>query len=204
MRRKVAPKQSREPGPQKQLVLAIERAIMRKYLVDQNGWGVLREVSIDDLAAVEAYRAEAGLTASQKLTRRHRRAMEAPTVRRIDFLLMRISRRSKPRHERIALEVKVTRADFKRDTDEKRAAWFAVSDRFAYVAPAGMIQPEELPAGCGLMEYNADAIFGSDVLKWKVLAPKKPEPPTAFDTQFFAYLFGRASRAEQALRTAIA
>lgn len=113
---------------------------------------------------------------------------------------MRISRRSSPRHERIALEVKVTRADFKRDTDEKRAAWFAVCDRFAYVAPVGMIQPEELPAGCGLMEYNPEAIFGSDVLKWKVIAPKKSEPPTPFDNQFFAYLIGRASRAEQALR----
>lgn len=192
----------REPGPQKQLVQSIERAILRKYLVDQSGWGVLREVSIDDLAAVEAYRAEAGLTASQKLTRRHRRAMEAPTVRRIDFLLMRISRRSMPRHERIALEVKVTRADFKRDTAEKRAAWFAVSDRFAYVAPVGMIQPEEVPEGCGLMEFNPEAIFGNDVLKWKVLAPKKSGPSTPFDTQFFAYLFGRASRAEQSLRTA--
>jgi hypothetical protein len=202
LRTRKATPAKREPGPQKLLVKSIERAILRKYLVDQSGWGVLREVSIDDLAAVETYRAEAGLRPSQKLTRHHRRKMAAPTVRRIDFLLMRISRRSKPRHERIALEVKVTRADFKRDTAEKRAAWFAVSDRFAYVAPVGMIQPEEVPEGCGLIEFNPEAIFGSDVLKWKVLAPKKSEPPAPFDTQFFAYLFGRASRAEDALRGA--
>jgi hypothetical protein len=202
MRRPKRTVPKREPGPQKQLVLAIERAIFRKYLIEQNGWGVLREVSIDDLDAIETYRQEAGIGASQRLTKRQRRAMEAPTVRRIDFLLMRISRRSKPRHERIALEVKVTKADFRRDTDEKRAAWFAVADRFAYVAPVGMIQPEELPKGCGLMEYNPDAIFGSDVLKWKVIAPRKTEPPREFDTQFFAYLFGRASRAEHSLRTA--
>ena len=176
----------REPGPQKLTVQAIERAILRKYLVDQSGWGVLREVSIDDL------------TPPGTPTKTKRR----PSLRRIDYLLMRISRRSQPRHERIALEVKVTRSDFKRDTDAKRAAWFAVADRFAYVAPAGMIQPEELPAGCGLMEYNPEAVFGSDVLKWKVLAPKKAEPPIPFDTQFFAYLFGRASRAEDALRRA--
>jgi hypothetical protein len=180
--------------------MAIERAILRKYLVDQSGWGVLREVSMDDLEAQDAYRESAGLSAGRRLTKRHRRAMAVPTVRRIDFLLMRISRRSSPRHERIALEVKVTRADFKRDTDEKRAAWFAVADRFAYVAPLGMIKVDELPAGCGLMEYDPDAIFGRDTLKWKVVAPKKKEPSKPFDTQFFAYLFGRASRAEQSLR----
>ena len=180
-RRRARATVKREPGPQKLLVNQIERAILRKYLVDQSGWGVLREVSIDDLVQPSRGR---------KVSRR-----------RIDYLLMRISRRSSPRHERIALEVKVTRADFKRDTPEKRAAWFGVSDRFAYVAPVGMIQPEELPEGCGLMEFNPEAIFGSDVLKWKVIAPKKAEPPTPFDTQFFAYLFGRASRAEQSLRT---
>jgi len=181
-RRRVAPKVTREPGPQKLTVQAIERAILRKYLYDQTGWGVLREVSIDDLVQP---------TRGRKVSRR-----------RIDYLLMRISRRSTPRHERIALEVKVTKADFRRDTDEKRAAWFGVCDRFAYVAPVGMIKPDELPPGCGLMEYNPDAVFGSDVLKWKVIAPRKAEPPTPFDTQFFAYLFGRASRAEQSLRTA--
>lgn len=184
-RRRRAPARAvREPGPQKLTVQAIERALFRKYLVDQNGWGILREVSIDDLTPPGA-----------KVKRR-------PNLRRIDFLLMRISRRSVPRHERIALEVKVTRADFKRDTDEKRAAWFAVADRFAYVTPVGLIKPEELPAGCGLMEYNPEAIFASDVLKWRVVAPKKSEPPMPFDTQFFAYLFGRASRAEEALRRA--
>jgi hypothetical protein len=179
-RRRRAVAVPREPGPQKLTVKAIERAILRKYLVDQSGWGILREVSIDDLDGPGTKR--------------------RPSKRRIDYLLMRISRRSQPRHERIALEVKVTRADFRRDTDEKRAAWFAVADRFAYVAPVGMIKPEELPQGTGLMEYNPDAIFGADVLKWKVVAPKKAEPSQPFDTQFFAYLFGRASRAEQSLR----
>lgn len=179
---------------------AIERAIFRKYLVDQPGWAVLREVSIDDLEAQDAYRKSAGLSPEKRLTRYHRRKMQVPTKRRIDFLLMRIGRQSRPRHERIALEVKVTRADFKRDTDEKRAAWFSVADRFAYVAPKGLIKREELPPGCGLMEYNADATFGTDRLKWTVVAPKRDTPPIPFTTQFFAYLMGRASRAEQALR----
>lgn len=178
---------------------AIERAIFQKYLEQQRGWAVLREVSIDDLDAQDAYRESAGLSPTKRLTRYHRRKMDAPQMRRIDFLLMRTGRRSKPLHERIALEVKVTRADFKRDTAAKRAAWFAVADRFAYVTPKGLILPSELPEGCGLMEYDANAIFGSDRLKWTVNAPKKGEP-TPFTTQFFAYLMGRASRAEQALR----
>lgn len=177
----------------REMTKAIEAAIYGKYLGYRSGWGVLREVSIDDLEAV-------GIPAGTRVTKRRRRAATGPTVRRIDFLLMRISRGSRPRHERIALEVKVSRADFKRDTDEKRRAWFSVADRFAYVAPVGLIAVDELPLGCGLLEYEPNAIFTSDRLKWKKVAPKKPEPPTPFDTQFFAYLFGRASRAEHALR----
>ena len=151
---------------------------------------MLREVSIDDLTPL----------AGKAPTRRNRRAAAAPTVRRIDYLLMRTGRRSTPRHERIALEVKISRADFRRDTDEKRAAWFTVADRFAYVAPVGMIHPSELPPGCGLMEYDAGATFGINRLRWKVVAPRKDQPPMPFDNQFFAYLMGRASRAEYALR----
>lgn len=159
-------------------------------MVDQGGWALLREVSIDDLAPLEG----------KVPTRRNRRSVGVPTVRRIDYLLMRTGRASRPRHERIALEVKISRADYKKDTDEKRAAWFAVADRFAYVAPVGLIHPSELPPGCGLLEYNPDAIFGTDKLKWKVVAPSRAEPPLPFDNHFFAYLCGRASRAEWALR----
>ena len=184
----------------RELTKAIERAIFQKYLVDQSGWAVLREVTIDDLAAQEAYRAEHNMRATTRLSKRHRRAMAVPTTRRIDFLLMRTGRRSRPLHERIALEVKISRADFRRDTDEKRAAWFSVSDRFAYVAPVGMIQPHELPAGCGLLEYNPHATFGTDRLRWKVNAPRRADKPQPFNDHFFSYLMGRASRAEFALR----
>lgn len=177
-------------SPGRQLVRNIEQAIFTKYLAEQGGWAVLREVSIDDLAPL----------AGKAPTRRNRRQAPEPTVRRIDFLLMRTGRRSTPLHERIALEVKISRADFRRDTDEKRAAWFTVADRFAYVAPMGMIQPSELPPGCGLLEYDAEALFGNNRLKWKVVAPRKQEPPLPFDNHFFAYLMGRASRAEYALR----
>ncbi|CAG9183787.1 hypothetical protein [Cupriavidus pampae] len=56
-------------------------------------------------------------------------------------------------------EVKVSRADFLADVakPEKRAGYAAVSDALYYVAPAGLIQPAEVPEGCGLIvEHAAD------------------------------------------------
>ena len=171
----------------RQLTKAIERAVLDKYLYDMRGWAVLREVTIDDNEVPTR-------------GRRRRSTTGVPSTRRIDLLLMRTGRRSKPPHERIALEIKVSRADFKRDTDEKRRAWFSVADRFAYVAPLGLIKRSEVPPGCGLMEYDPTALFGHQQLKWTVIAPRRTTPPTPFDTQFFAYLMGRASRAEERLR----
>lgn len=187
-RRSRGPVTPKPPGPDRTMSQKISHAIFQKYLAEQSGWGVLREVSIDDLVAQSANR---GL----------RRADRVPTVRRIDFLLMRISRASKPRHERIALEVKVSRADFRRDTDDKRRAWFEVADRFAYVTPKGLITKDEVPEGCGLIEYDESRLMATDQLKWTVLAPKRATPPVPFSNQFFAYLLGRASRAEHKLRS---
>lgn len=169
------------------LTEAIGRAIVDKYLYQQSGWAVLREVTIDDLQVASR-------------GRRRRPVAGVPTSRRIDYLLMRTGRRSKPLHERIALEVKVSRADFRRDTDEKRRAWFDAADRFAYVTPVGLIRKDEVPAGCGLIEYDPAAIFGSDQLRWTVNAPRRSTPPQPFDTYFYSYLMGRASRAEEELR----
>lgn len=176
------------PGPARTMTQAIQAAIFQKYLVEQSGWGVLREVSIDDLDAAASNRGV-------------RRADRVPAVRRIDFLLMRISRSSKPRHERIALEVKVSRADFKRDTDDKRRAWFSVADRFAYVVPKGLISKDEVPEGCGLIEFDDSRLTATNQLSWTVIAPKREQPPIPFSNQFFAYLLGRASRAEEKLRS---
>lgn len=156
---------------------AIEAALFQKYLVDQSGWAALREVTIED-----------------PNVRGRRNA--APRTRRIDMLLMRTGL-SKPLHERIALEIKVSRSDFKRDTEEKRRAWFEVADRFAYVAPKGLIDKSEVPAGCGLIEYREDGL-----LTWKVRAPKREGKPRPFDDRFFAYLMTRATWAEHDMRKA--
>jgi len=171
----------------------IEAALFQKYLVEQTGWIALREVSIDDLAAM----------GGKALSRRGRRRVAGPTVRRIDMLLIKTSVRGvKIPYERIGLEVKVSRADFQRELRDpgKRQAWHSMVHRFAYVAPKGMIRKDELPEGCGLLEYDNSALFGTQRLRWAVNAPHRSTLPQTFDDRFVVYLAGRASRAEAKLR----
>jgi hypothetical protein len=53
-----------------------------------------------------------------------------------------------------AYEVKISRSDFKRDTDDKQSGALRYSDRFYYVTPPGLIAKGELPAYAGLQEWN--------------------------------------------------
>lgn len=68
-------------------------------------------------------------------------------VRRIDALMRDTAGYT-------AIEIKVTRADFRRDTEEKRRAWKAHTRRFIYAAPAGLLNASEMPDGCGLWEFD--------------------------------------------------
>lgn len=58
-------------------------------------------------------------------------------------------------------EVKVSRADFLADLakPQKRAGYARFSEAFFYVAPGGMIKPEEIPDGCGLLEERTPGDF---------------------------------------------
>lgn len=49
-------------------------------------------------------------------------------------------------------EVKVTRADFLRDSQEKQSSAISYSDRFWYITPPDLISTGELPPWAGLME----------------------------------------------------
>lgn len=60
-------------------------------------------------------------------------------------------------------EIKVSRADFKKDTYEKQRGARLYSDKFYYVVPEGLLKPEEIPDWAGLMEA-----------KWFVYANGKP------------------------------
>lgn len=55
-------------------------------------------------------------------------------------------------HERLAVEIKVSRSDYKNESDLKRAPAEHSAHRCVYAAPAGLIDPTTLPAGWGLIE----------------------------------------------------
>jgi hypothetical protein len=139
-------------------------AIRKKHSSD----AVVREVVIDDPIEMGYYarasiNASGGRWAEQSRAWYERRGVVIPdeipegwthrssiTRRRIDAIILSSTGVT-------AVEIKVSRADFKRETEEKRRAWRAITNRFIYAAPVGLILPEEVPAGCGLWEFDAAA-----------------------------------------------
>lgn len=71
-------------------------------------------------------------------------------ARRCDFWTMA------PHHSKgylaTAYEIKVSRADFKRETHAKQREARLFSDRFYYVTPKGLLKHEEIPDWAGLVE----------------------------------------------------
>lgn len=55
----------------------------------------------------------------------------------------------------IAYEIKVSRADFKRDSSIKQREARLFSDRFYYVTPLGLLARDEVPDWAGLIEFDA-------------------------------------------------
>lgn len=76
-------------------------------------------------------------------------------ARRCD--LWTISANSSAGFKARAYEVKISRADFRRDNAIKQREARLFSDQFFYVTPAGLIKPEEVPDWAGLMEYRDGA-----------------------------------------------
>lgn len=81
----------------------------------------------------------------------------APAYRRIDALMFG-SLTKHGDYQRTAVEIKVSRSDFKRETEEKRAPWLRVVHRFVYLVPEGLIRAEEVPEGLGLWEWTGRSI----------------------------------------------
>lgn len=77
-------------------------------------------------------------------------------ARRCDFWT--VSANSSAGFQAIAYEIKISRADFRRDTHEKQRQARLFSDRFYYVAPKGLIKPEELPDWAGLIEFDGGVL----------------------------------------------
>lgn len=100
------------------------------------------------------------------------------STRRIDALMFRTL-------ERTAIEIKVSRADFARDTWQKRRPWVRVTHRFIYAVPKGLINPaSETPYGCGLWEIDDS---GAVTVARKAQMNKTPEPLPQQVVQALAY-----------------
>ncbi|ACH63005.1 hypothetical protein Cali_19 [Mycobacterium phage Cali] len=72
---------------------------------------------------------------------------------------------------RTAIEIKVSKADFMRDTYWKRRAWLKVVHRFVYVVPEGL--DVMAPHPCGLWTVNEAGIV---TVAKKAVVSKTPEP----------------------------
>jgi len=112
-----------------------------------------------------------------------------PGFRRIDALIVRGDQRT-------AVEIKVSHSDFLRETDAKRRPWLPIVHRFVYVCPANVIQPHEVPQGCGLQWVVEDAYgrgpkFRTLETKKRAVINKNPDP---IPNQLFVSLCYRASR----------
>lgn len=198
----------------------IWNALAYKYW-SQPGWEILGEVPITDTEGIKYGKAVyAEFNRVQQERYAGPRGYDEPTtpewtaafdatrnlpaqVRYIDALAFKGP-------YRVAFEIKISRGDFKRDTLDKRRAWMEAAHQFAYVAPKGLITKEELPQGCGLLEFTEMAPEVLNVwerahgctgqLQWRVNAPKRKDLPKELNQYFVQYFAGRASRAEHALR----
>jgi hypothetical protein len=129
---------------------------------------VVREVGVSD-PFEQGYRARDHINRyprSEARTREHYEVKNGITIpdelpegwsyrdsvpyRRIDALIFESTQIT-------AIEIKVSRSDFFRDTEDKRKAWKAYTDRFIYVTPKGLVTKDEVPEGCGLWEYDIEA-----------------------------------------------
>ena len=92
--------------------------------------------------------------------------------------------------KRIAFEVKVSRSDFLAEMrqPEKRLPAMEVSNEFYFVAPVGIIQREELPEHCGLIEVDEEG------LHWRCFAAHRDCAPAPW--RFVASLTRRVLRAD--------
>lgn len=73
-------------------------------------------------------------------------------ARRCD--LWTISANSSAGFKARAYEVKISRADFRRDNAVKQREARLFSDQFYYVTPAGLLKTDEVPDWAGLMEFD--------------------------------------------------
>jgi len=111
-----------------------------------------------------------------------------PRERRIDLLMYNSNTYT-------AIEIKVSYADFKRETEEKRRGWQSVTDRFIYVCPPNIIPVTEVPRGCGLWYVDVTAPWFEQVKIVKRATINKNRLP--FPERLFKILMYRAMKVDK-------
>ena len=86
------------------------------------------------------------------------------------------------RYERVAYEIKVSRADFLKELSDpgKRHFALALSNRFYFVLPDGVADKWEIPDGCGMMLYRNGSVRVHKQVPWKEIV----EWPLGFVASF--------------------
>lgn len=116
---------------------------------------------------------------------------------RIDLFMVRAWSSRPKGHERHAIEVKVTKADLRKElaAPHKRAPFEAHAHRFLFATPVGLCDGIDLPANVGLLEVTARGVRRS-------LPGVRNDTPFEVPERTFVEAFRRASRAEARVRCA--
>lgn len=162
-------------------------------------WAVLTEVTARAQYALPEQTTDDGAMFSRFVQQK------VASERRIDVLLVRGGGgKSSGGIERLAIEVKVTRQDFRNDVanPDKQAPWRAIAHRHAYAVPEGLVAEAEVPGGSGLLVVKRSKhAFSGFTARW-VRQAKKPaghEPgPLPLANLMDAYW--RAGRAEARIK----
>jgi hypothetical protein len=99
---------------------------------------------------------------------------------------------------RIAFEVKVSRGDFLRDIKQPRKHAIArlYSNEFYFVAPRGLLKPEEMPDYAGLLEVIQPATDREPWLLQALEAPWRDTDPPSWQFLAAVYRAARSGRLE--------
>jgi outer membrane murein-binding lipoprotein Lpp len=139
--------------------------------------------------------------AGEDIRAEHERQRERHRERRIDALLLRMADVDGG-IERLAIEVKVSRADFLADVRNpaKQAPWRAIAHRHAYAVPAGLVSEQEVPGDSGLIVVRP-AEWGPGTVKFARRAPSiTGHQPGPLPLKNVMDAFWRAGRAEALMK----
>lgn len=117
--------------------------------------------------------------------------------RRIDALLLR-GANVDGGIERLAVEIKVTRADFFADirNPDKQAPWRALAHRHAYAVPTGLVRAEEVPLDSGLLTVTFRSPGTVPQVQFARRAPRCAHDPGPLPMANIWDAFYRAARLE--------